>query len=299
MSLHIDPAENKGVPVKLPRIIWSFWEEGFEAAPPLVQLCVATWRKHSGIRDIRLLHSENIHSYLTRQDLPITFESLPVQMKSDAIRLALLSRYGGIWLDASTLVTAAVHNYVEAAAGDAGFFAFQNGITGKGGRWFEIGVLAATPQHPFVVSWSASFKDFFSREKIHLAHSPSGPAPWWVKVFFGLLNRRLRKSPSRSALWVKAPLRFLPFYPYFVTYYLANRLMLTPTFSETLRQMKFEPANDYLWFRNELNHGRGLYALGDLLGSGPPLSDVEFRTDVTDTDLRLISTGLGLSWKVF
>lgn len=288
-------AMDSGRQPEVPKIIWSFWEGGFSEAPPLVQLCVATWSKYSGIEDIRLLDMDSISQYLKPRDLPRTFKSLPVQMKSDAIRLAVLARHGGVWLDASTLVTAPVDQFLRDAVRDAGLFLFQNGKNGKGGRWFEIGVLAATPRNPFVSRWSASFNRFFSRDKIHYAHSPSGPAPRLVKIVFGLLNRVLRKSPLRSALWVRFPLRLLPFYPYFVTYYLANRLLMARSFSRTLRQMKFEPVNDYLWFRNELNHGRGLTAAGQLRELGRVFSDLEFRIDVTDKDLQSLYARVGLS----
>lgn len=263
-------------------------------APALVQICVGTWRRYSGIQDIRLLDLRSVLRHLNREELPRTFESLPVQMKSDAIRLALLARYGGIWLDASTLVTGTVHDYVQEATRGGGFFAFQNGEGGTGGRLFEIGVLAATPENPFVVEWSASFNEFFARERIHFAHSPKGPASRGVKLVFGLLNRYLRVSPSRSTLWVRTPLRSLPFYPYFVSYYLANRLVLKRDFSTTLQRMKFESAGTYLWFRNELNHGRGPTGVRELLQNGQVLSDVEFRTEVSDEDLASIRSSLGL-----
>ena len=279
---------------EVPEVIWSFWEDGFEAAPELVHLCVATWRKYSGFRDVRLLNSENVFSYLDCHQLPKTFESLPVQMKSDAIRLAVLAQYGGVWLDASTLVTGQLQTYTWRAKKSGGFFVFQNGEGGKGGRLFEIGVLVAAPRHPFLVAWSRSFNDFFSRKRTHFAHSPNGPAPLRVRIFFGVLNRHLRTSPSLSALWVRAPLRWLRFYPYFVTYYLANRLILQRKFQTVLSQVEFEPARNYLWFRNELNHGRGVAAAREVLAKGIILSDVEFRVDVPTENLASITDILGL-----
>lgn len=281
-------------PAEVPKIIWSFWDEGFGVAPPLVQLCIATWHEYSGIEDIRLLDLENVYHYLDRSSLPKTFESLPVQLKSDAIRLALLARYGGVWLDASTLVTARVHDFVQSAAAEGSFFAFHNGSTGKGGRSFEIGALAVTPRNPFFEQWSAHFNDFFSRKRIHFAHSPNGPASSPVKIIFGILNRYLTKSVRRSAWWVRAPLRHLPFYPYFVTYYLANRLLLTGGFCDQLNEERRVPASKYLWFRNELNHGRGLAAIGDLFARGQVLSDVEFRLGLEDEELGLIASALGI-----
>lgn len=84
--------------MRVPPLIWSYWADGFEVAPPLIGLCVDSWRKNSGVSEIRLLDDRNLSEFLTPQDLPGYFEGLPVQQKSDAIRLALLARYGGFWL---------------------------------------------------------------------------------------------------------------------------------------------------------------------------------------------------------
>lgn len=59
--------------------------------------------------------------------------------------------------------------------------------------------------------------------------------------------------------------------------------------------MKFEPVSDYLWFRNELNHGRGVAAAGQLRELGRVFSDLEFRIDLPDKDLQSLYAQVGLS----
>jgi len=280
--------------MRVPSLIWSYWADGFEAAPPLIKLCVDSWRKNSGISEIRLLDDQNLSEFLTPQDLPRYFEGLPVQQKSDAVRLALLARYGGFWLDASTLITSDIARWTNPRVQDSGFFAFRHRAGGVGGRAFALGFLAASPGHQFVVEWSESFNKFFSDKRIHYAHSLEGPARKIHKLVFGLLNRYLRKTLARSLFWTRWPLTALRFYPYFITHYLANRLLVRKDFIDLYRGMQPGESQNYLWYRNELNHGRGKEAVGTLLVADIPISDIEFRYDAAPEEIEEIRTALGL-----
>lgn len=50
--------------------------------------------------------------WLAREDLPKQFHKLMIQHKADAIRLALISKYGGIWLDASILLVQPIEHII-------------------------------------------------------------------------------------------------------------------------------------------------------------------------------------------
>ena len=280
--------------MRVPSIIWAYWADGFKVAPPLIELCVDSWRKNSGISEIRLLDDQNLSEFLTPQDLPRYFEGLPVQQKSDAVRLALLARYGGFWLDASTLITSDTARWTNPRIQDSGFFAFQHRAGGVGGRAFALGFLAASPGHQFVVEWSASFNKFFSDKRVHYAHSPDGPARKIHKVLFGLLNRHLRKTLTRSVIWTYWPLTALRFYPYFITHYLANRLLVRKAVNFLYSGMQPGESEKYHWYGKELNHGRGKESVGRLLAGDIPISDLEFRYDAAPEEIDEIRTALGL-----
>lgn len=92
----------------VPKIIWSFWKT-LPGSPKVLQLfvdaCLASWKALNPEYEIRVLDDETVHEFLTAEDLPQTFDFLTIQHKSDAIRLALLLKYGGVWLDTTTLMT--------------------------------------------------------------------------------------------------------------------------------------------------------------------------------------------------
>lgn len=87
----------------IPRIIWSYWHE--KEQPLIVQKCIETWRRYNPDYTINVLHAGNIGEFLPANQLPATFLQLPEFRKADWLRIALLQAYGGIWVDASILLT--------------------------------------------------------------------------------------------------------------------------------------------------------------------------------------------------
>lgn len=97
-------------------ILWSYWEQKSEPIranhalrsdkkepPPYIILCFKTFEyKCSKLFDIKILNEKTVYDYIPnlRKDL----NQLGLATKSDYIRIALLFYYGGIWLDADTIV---------------------------------------------------------------------------------------------------------------------------------------------------------------------------------------------------
>ena len=89
---------------RIPHIIWAFWNNP-NTTPSLVNECFISWRRNNPTYSIIIVNDNTIFKFIDRNDLPVKFESIKSeQMKSDFIRLALLKRYGGIWIDASILM---------------------------------------------------------------------------------------------------------------------------------------------------------------------------------------------------
>lgn len=92
---------------EVPRIIWSYWDG---PASPCVAACQRTWAEYGADYDIRILDKRSAMELLPEiRDLA---EKLPAQQFSDLIRLMLMERFGGIWMDASIVLTAPI-NWVQ------------------------------------------------------------------------------------------------------------------------------------------------------------------------------------------
>lgn len=95
--------------VELPKdkkIIWQYWAQGTENVPPLVRICLDSVDKYAAGYHIIRLSDSNLASYI---EIPDWLRERKQQMSaahfSDLLRCMLLSVYGGLWLDAATLLT--------------------------------------------------------------------------------------------------------------------------------------------------------------------------------------------------
>jgi hypothetical protein len=87
--------------------IWVMWWQGLDNAPALVKKCVKILKEKSQGYTITLLDKDNYKDYV---DIPsyITnkFEhgKISIANYSDVIRMALLYKYGGFWIDSTVLL---------------------------------------------------------------------------------------------------------------------------------------------------------------------------------------------------
>ena len=100
------------------RKIWVCWMQGMEAAPELVKVCYASLHRYLKDRENILLTNENVHKYVT---LPEDIErkrrdgKIPMAHYTDMLRLELLIKYGGTWIDATVLCTGCLTESAEIA----------------------------------------------------------------------------------------------------------------------------------------------------------------------------------------
>ncbi len=106
------PAVDGAAPRPIPRVIWAYWKG---AAPPLlIQRCFANWRRSSPGYEIRLLDDVSAREWL--QEIPSVLDHVSPAKRADWIRLELLRLHGGIWVDASSILTAPLDWVLEQQA---------------------------------------------------------------------------------------------------------------------------------------------------------------------------------------
>lgn len=85
--------------------MWVYWElvNGATSPPEYIQLCLYIIKKNgSRYFNVILLDERNIFTYLP--DLRKDINTLPIALKTDYIRVKLLYEYGGLWVDADTIL---------------------------------------------------------------------------------------------------------------------------------------------------------------------------------------------------
>lgn len=89
-----------------PKIVWTCWLQGMENAPYMVKCCIGSQKKALPDYEHHILTLENYHQWV---EVPEYFEKkfqkgrIPRALFTDLLRLAVLKKYGGVWLDASVL----------------------------------------------------------------------------------------------------------------------------------------------------------------------------------------------------
>ncbi len=109
--------------------IFIYWGQGFDSAPEVVKICYDTWKKHNLLTwKIIELDDKNITEYVNIESVIPSLKKKNMMMcqKADIIRVLLLEKYGGIWVDATTYCMKpldewfCLYNYFR-----TGFFAFD------------------------------------------------------------------------------------------------------------------------------------------------------------------------------
>ena len=88
--------------------VWVCWLQGMENAPALVQRCYRSLQENLKDRQIILLTEENYRDYVTLPDYICRKAEagiIPKAQFSDLLRLELLIKHGGTWIDATVLCT--------------------------------------------------------------------------------------------------------------------------------------------------------------------------------------------------
>lgn len=85
--------------------LFTFWEPK-EKMPAYIGLCMQTWKKFLPESEVVLLDYSNLEEWLGKDVYDeILFRDFSLPKQADAIRCALLKKYGGLWLDADTILT--------------------------------------------------------------------------------------------------------------------------------------------------------------------------------------------------
>lgn len=91
--------------------IWVFWYQGEESMPEIVKLCYKSICINSNGHPVYLLTKDNIINYINIPDYIwklVESGSMTYTHLSDILRINLLYKYGGLWMDSTLFVTAPI-----------------------------------------------------------------------------------------------------------------------------------------------------------------------------------------------
>ncbi|HEP1062507.1 capsular polysaccharide synthesis protein [Klebsiella aerogenes] len=90
------------------KIIWVYWAQGVDEAPPVVQKCIKTLKENCTSEfSVKVIDDSNVFDYISLPEIiksKLTKGIISRTHFSDVVRFELLKEYGGIWIDSTVLV---------------------------------------------------------------------------------------------------------------------------------------------------------------------------------------------------
>lgn len=105
-------------------IIWQYWAQGYDNVPVVVKQCLDSVDKWRSDYTVIRLTDQNLSDYIQLPDYIIQKKKqgiIPLAQFSDILRVCLLSTYGGVWLDATIMLTGPLPKRYS----EMDFFVFQ------------------------------------------------------------------------------------------------------------------------------------------------------------------------------
>lgn len=154
---------------QIPSHIWIFWDG--ETRPSVVDICIQQIKSLNPDYQVHILSLQNFHQFI---DEPIEkYLSLGFPAFTDILRLKLLHKFGGIWMDASLLTflpLAEIFKTLQIEKSSCILFNHPAQTTDPEFPIFENWFIASTKENMFISCWmqeyerclnSASPKDYY------------------------------------------------------------------------------------------------------------------------------------------
>lgn len=158
---HFSSVQTTAKPI--PKQIWSYWHS--PDLPRSVQLCKQSWERSMPDYTIHLLNKDTIKNFLDKQDLNLLdhprFNDSHARF-ADMLRLCLLAKHGGLWLDSTIFLGRRLE------IPDCDLFGYYLESFTKHTPVLESWLFAAPEKSHFVQAWKKEFSqmaEFDSVEK--------------------------------------------------------------------------------------------------------------------------------------
>ena len=154
----------------IPKKIWAFWDG--DELPPVVQLCIQSWKVKNPSYSVIILSKKTLKEYLPEVDFAkMKHINSSVTKFSDMVRLCILEKYGGIWCDASIICIEPFDSWLVRLDNTFDFIGFYiDSFTLSHFKHFspviENWFFACPPNSLFIKDWLSEFSRISSFERV-------------------------------------------------------------------------------------------------------------------------------------
>lgn len=176
--------------------IWVCWFQGMESAPYIVQKCYESMQRNLSDKEVILLTENNIKDFVDFPDYIWERYNSGCFTKThftDLLRLELLIRYGGCWIDSTVLLTGNIPQYIS----DSELFLFQNlkpGLDGEAvgiSSWF----ISASTNNKILIAVRELMYEYWRRNRTLVDYF----------LIHNFIRMAMEKFPEEEEKIIKAP----------------------------------------------------------------------------------------------
>jgi len=146
----------------LPKKIWFLWFQGKAEMPEIIKMCFESWVRHNHAWEVLFLSRENLAGFIDLEaKTQLNLDEIPLQAQTDIIRINLLKKHGGVWVDATCYCNTPLDNWLDNST-KSGFFAFSKPHEDRMiSSWF----LAAKPNNVLVDIYCKATNEFWQKNR--------------------------------------------------------------------------------------------------------------------------------------
>lgn len=139
----------------IPRVIWIFWANPL--LPDDINICVSRIKELNPNYVINVLNEITIKDFI---DIDLDRKDMPLANISDLIRLKLLEKYGGVWLDASIVINKPIDWFIDKECNNVDLIAFHRQVISVKSDFpvIESWFLAAPKDSRYIAKWLKNFE---------------------------------------------------------------------------------------------------------------------------------------------
>ena len=195
----------------IPKVIWMFWDQGLSDSPEIVKSCYRSWVSQNPDWEVIFIDSSSIYSFFDAKAIIGKNEAnIDSVKKSNLLRMNLLSKYGGVWADATCFCSGPLSAWLYNYAKD-GFFVFRDPAEDRIlSNWFIV----SSRDNFLTQSFCEVQNEYFSRNLFSNQKNAFG------KVFLSKLQGISKRRESQDIYLSRFSRKILRVYPYFIFHYL-------------------------------------------------------------------------------
>lgn len=208
--------------------IWLLWIQGISDAPYIVKACYQSWLEKNPGWEVVILDENTLTDYLGQDFSLHKNTGNNLASASDIIRVNLLAKYGGVWVDATCLCMQPLDEWLfNNAESELDFFAFSRPTKDKLiSSWF----LASEKDGKFITRlkeetngyWQDNDFSFYQSNIILKVIGKLFQNRTTLDYLSGRFNRNVKTTRHWFSFVIR---RVFNVYPYFWLHYLANKLI--------------------------------------------------------------------------